>query len=525
MAVDSLWGNTVLLLPLSEDLQDVARRRPFAAYGNATLSSAVGTPFGAGKACYFNGTGDYLRCPVNAADYDLGTGDFDLAAWVYIAGDSAVNSSSQRNATILSVDNDSNASTLEFMVGGSGSATGTHLFLWNGTTGISGVGTISKNVWHFVRAKRVSGTVTFYLDEVQLGSSGSYNVQFGSSSQYLHVGGRTLPGYNDILNGYTYNARITRGAARAASLPPAPLPRPTISGRIYDVSGAPAAKTILVRDRSTQKFLGGTNSDPTTGVYTFYPPTFGEHEVVCIDGLCDPFTDECVFDLDPSICLPYDLRLNHENTGRSLTFYGDTVIASDGVSFTFDGTGDCIQSTSSNYILGTDDFSIELEVYPISGGRTSGAYNRLLQIGPNTTAGTLVINSYSTNNPMTVEVLFYDTAYRVLCAGGGTTLANSTWHKLRLKRVNGVFTTELNGAVIATSGTTAYNIVANLLSLGANTANAENFYGRIGKVRISRGARRAAAAIPTSLLLKLPADGETGLLNALILDRVIPDSP
>ena len=245
--------------------------------------------------------------------------------------------------------------------------------------------------------------------------------------------------------------------------------------------------------------------------------------MVCIDGLCDPFTDECVFDLDPSICLPYDLRLNHENTGRSLTFYGDTVLASDGVSFTFDGTSDCIQSTSSNYILGTDDFSVELEVYPISGGRTSGEYNRLLQIGPNTTAGTLVINSYSTNNPMTVEVLFYDTTYRVLCAGGGTTLANSTWHKLRLKRVNGVFTTELNGAVIATSGTTAYNIVANLLSLGANTANAENFYGRIGKVRISRGARRAAAAIPTSRLLKLPADGETGLLNALIRDRVIPD--
>ena len=253
MAVDSLWGNTVLLLPLSEDLQDVARRRPFVAYGNAALSSAVGTPFGAGKACYFDGTGDYLRCPVTSSDFNLGTGDFDICAWVYITGDSAVNGSSIRNAQIISVDNDSNSSTLEFTIGGNGSTTGTDLRLWNGTTGITGTGTISKNVWHFVRAKRVSGTVTFYLDEVQLGSSGSYNVQFGSSSQYLHVGGRAVASYNDILNGYVFGARITKGASRSTSLPTAPHPRPTISGVVYDASAAPVSKSILIRDRSREK--------------------------------------------------------------------------------------------------------------------------------------------------------------------------------------------------------------------------------------------------------------------------------
>ena len=65
--IDSLWDKTVLLLPLSEDLQDVSKaHRQFVAYGNAALSSSVGTPFGAGKACYFDGTGDYLRCPVTA---------------------------------------------------------------------------------------------------------------------------------------------------------------------------------------------------------------------------------------------------------------------------------------------------------------------------------------------------------------------------------------------------------------------------------------------------------------------------
>ena len=241
-------------------------------------------------------------------------------------------------------------------------------------------------------------------------------------------------------------------------------------------------------------------------------------------GLCDPFTDECVFDLDPSTCLPYDQRLNHDNTGRALTFLGGVVIASDGFSFAFDGSGGSITSTSGNYILGTDDFSIELEFYPINGGHGS-AYSRILQIGPNTTAGTLVIDSVGSSNPMTIEAYFYDTTYRVFGGGSGVTLANNTWHKLQLRRVNGVFTLTINDTTWVTSSTTAYNISASQLVLGGNTSNTESFYGRIGKVRISRGARRAAAAIPTSLLLKLPADGETGLLNALILDRVIPDSP
>lgn len=522
--IDSLWDKNVLLLPLSEDLQDVSKsHRQFVAYGNAALSSAVGTPFGAGKACYFDGTGDYLRCPVTSSDFNLGTGDFDISAWGYIVGDSAVNGSSERHAMILSADNESNSASFEFAIGGNASTTGTHLYLWNGTTGCSGGGTISKNVWHFVRAKRVSGIVTFYLDEVQLGSSVSYNVQFGSSSQYMHVGGRPITNYNSIMNGYISNVRVTKGSSRPTSLPTAPFPRPTISGTVRDASGALAAKTILFRDRSTQQWLGGANSDPTTGVYTFHPPDFGEVISEAIDGLFDPPTDECVFDLDPSRGVVGG-QLAFDNKGHALSYYNEVKINADGVSFEFDGSADSIPTTSADYILGTDDFSIEMEFYPITGGRTSGASNRILQIGSNSTAGTLVIDAYSTNNPMTLEVLFYDTAYRTICAGGGTTLANNTWHKLQLRRVNGVFTTTVNDTTLATTGATAYNISASQLVLGGNTSNTESFNGRIGKVRISRGARRAAAAIPASRLLTLPADGVSAN-NDLIYGRVTPGAP
>ena len=495
------------------------------AYGNAALSSAVGTPFGAGKACYFDGTGDYLRCPVTSSDFNLGTGDFDLAAWVYIAGDSAPNAVSERHALILSVDNESNSASFEFAIGGNASTTGVFLYVWNGTVSYQGIGggPISKNVWHFIQAIRVSGIVTFYLDGAQFGSSGSYNVQLGSSSQYLHVGGRSITNYNSILNGYIYGARITKGAARSTSLPTAPFPRPTLSGTVRDASGALAAKTILFRDRSTQQWLGGANSDPTTGIYTAYPPDFGEFQITCIDGLFDPPTDECVFDLDPSRGVVGGTP-QCDNKGHALSYLNDPKINADGVSFEFDGSNDSITSTSTDYILGTDDFCIDVEFYPINGGHGS-AYARILQIGPNSTVGTMAITAYASANPLQLECTFYNGSYVHLTgAPVTTTFANNTWHKLQVRRVSGVITVTVNDATWATSGTTAYNISASQLVLGGNTSNTESFNGRIGKVRISRGARRAAAAIPASRLLTLPADGVSAN-NALIYDRVTPGAP
>ena len=515
-----------MLLPLSEDLQDVSKaHRQFVAYGNAALSSSVGTPFGAGKACYFDGTGDYLRCPVTSSDFNLGTGDFDLAAWVYIAGDSAPNAVSERHALILSVDNESNSASFEFAIGGNASTTGVFLYVWNGTVSYQGIGggPISKNVWHFIQAIRVSGIVTFYLDGAQFGSSGSYNVQLGSSSQYLHVGGRSITNYNSILNGYIYGARITKGAARSTSLPTAPFPRPTLSGTVRDASGALAAKTILFRDRSTQQWLGGANSDPTTGIYTAYPPDFGEFQITCIDGLFDPPTDECVFDLDPSRGVVGGTP-QCDNKGHALSYLNDPKINADGVSFEFDGSNDSITSTSTDYILGTDDFCIDVEFYPINGGHGS-AYARILQIGPNSTVGTMAITAYASANPLQLECTFYNGSYVHLTgAPVTTTFANNTWHKLQVRRVSGVITVTVNDATWATSGTTAYNISASHLVLGGNTSNTESFNGRIGKVRISRGARRAAAAIPASRLLTLPADGVSAN-NDLIYGRVTPGAP
>jgi len=514
--IDSLWDKTVLLLPLSEDLQDV-KKHIVNAEGGPAISSSPGSPFGSGKALVMDGLDDDLWF-ADSGDWNVAAGNFSIEVWAKF-------SSHTSNLVLVAqrtTSTSSHAFTFEY-----NSAVGGLRFSYT-TDAVSPVNvdrtwTPSDGVWYFLSVVRNGTVIQVRVDGTQLGADYTIgSVAIWNSSAALRIGA-----VNATPAGFFHGAlgpiRITKEARTISAAPTAPFPRPTVSGTVRDASGALAAKTLLFRDRSTQQWLGGANSDPTTGVYTFHPPDFGEVIAEAIDGLFDPPTDECVFDLDPSRGVVGG-QLAFDNKGHALSYYNEVKINADGVSFEFDGSADSIPTTSTDYVLGTDDFSIEMEFYPITGGRASGASNRILQIGPNSTAGTLVIDAYSTNNPMTLEILFYDTAYRTICAGGGTALANTTWHKLQLRRVNGVFTTTVNDATLATTGTTTYNISASNLVLGGNTSNTESFNGRIGKVRISRGARRAAAAIPASRLLTLPADGVSAN-NALIYDRVTPGAP
>lgn len=502
MAIDTLWSSVLLLCPFIDDLLDV-KGHNVTPVGGAALSSAAGNPFGAGNALLF-GSGKYLTLS-DSADWAFGTGDFLVETWVYptsfpgggVGNDMCLLNIPGSPQFFFYIDN----------------ATGCPI-LWNGTTGVTGSSALTLNAWNCVSVKRVSSTLEIWLGSSSIASLGSYTTNFAAYTGAT-VGGLVGSRY---LFGYMSQMRITK-AGRTITLPSAPFPRPTIRGHVYDANAAPVAKTILVRDRSTGIYLGGANSDPTTGAYLFYPPDFGEMQVARIDELCDPMTDECVFDLDPAVAVVGG-RLNNDTKLHALQNYGDVKLNVDGISFEFDGSGDCIQSTSSDYSLGLHDFDISIEFYLISGGH--GSVNpRILQIGPNNTSGTIEIQVTGSDNPATISAWFYDTSWHVVGSSGAETYSNNAWNKLRLRRVNGVFYLEINGTLVSTSAALFYNITATQISIGANTANGDNFYGRIGRVRISKGPRRAAASISNALLLSGPADGGSGE-NALIYDRVVP---
>lgn len=524
MAIDSQWGNTVLLLPFKDDLLD-ALGHVTTASGGAALSSAVGNPFGAGNALYCDGVNDVVTA--TSAAFTLGTADCSIQFWFYpVTGGHGAS-----YGRMFTIGADGTTGSLYIMSSTTYDPMRLRFEYYNGgfvQLITENTTTVSNGAWHFFQLDRVLGVWSCYVDGTLYSTQTTI---FTFTQSLLSIGANTAGGA--AFKGYFSDVRVTTSAYRTShAIPSSRFPRPTIKGVVLNASADPVAKTIFVRDRSTQRFLGGENSDAATGLYEFRPLDFGEVQVTRLDELCDPMTYECVFDLNPAQAAS-GRTLGADNKNHSLTFSGSLVAHTDGFSWSLPTYGSYIQSTSTDYSLGTDDFDISLMFYPLTGGHVGGSgtsqqWGRILQIGVNATAGTLIIYSPSNLVPMQINAQFYDTAYRDLGTvypGSPTynaaTITNATWNKLRLRRVNGVFTMEVNGTTWLTSGTTAYNLTGTVLSIGTNTTGSESFYGNIGPVRISKGPRRAAASISNALLLTGPTDGGSGE-NAIIYDRVIP---
>jgi hypothetical protein len=214
---DPYFANVVLLMPMTgtnggTTFTDL-KGHSVTANGNAVTSTAryVGT---LGSSALFDGTTDYLSIPASS-EFNMGTGDFCIEAWVYIAANSAVNGSSDKAAIIFSADY-SGTGYVEFMLNGNGASTGDGLTVWNGTTGQTQSCTISQGAWHHIAVARQSGVATFYVDGTVVGTK-SWAVQYGNNSAAVKIGGRILSSWNNCLNGNLGPLRVTKGVARYTS--------------------------------------------------------------------------------------------------------------------------------------------------------------------------------------------------------------------------------------------------------------------------------------------------------------------
>ncbi len=508
MAVDSLWSSVTLLLPCSADLLDV-KGHTVTVNGGAALSSAVGTPFGAGNSCYFDGSGDYLAL-ADSSDWAFGTGDFFIDCWVYptswpgggVNNDLCLFNIPGSPQFFFYVDNTTGKPTL-----------------WNGTSGYTGANALTLNAWNYVWCKRASSTLTIGIGTTTGITQASYTTNFAATTGAT-VGG--LSGSRYML-GYLGGMRITK-ASRTVALPTAPFPRPTISGVVLDASAAAVAKTVLVTDRSSQRLVGGAISSATTGAYLFYPPDFGEYEVKRLDEVCDPFWNW------RTLFMPMDGSDSStagivDSLGHAVTLVGNTQLKTaqsitGGSSCYFDGTGDRITfAASADWDMSGGNFCIEFCIRADS-LPSAGNFYRPIAIGPNgSTAGLQVYimdnGIIGCGTPTTGNVNVFSSA--------GAIAAN-TWARIEISCVNGSAMIFKDGAVIAgpTVITAPVSSSSNALVIGYDAAAGVQFPGYIDRIRIGRVAGHTAAftsddnAFPAG-----PADGGSGE-NALIYDRVIP---
>ena len=165
-----------------------------------------------------------------------------------------------------------------------------------------------------------------------------------------------------------------------------------------------------------------------------------------------------------------------------------------------DGVNDVVTATSSDFILGTGDLSIQLWFYPVTGGH-GASYGRLLAIGADGTNGSLYIMSSTTYDPMRLRFEYYSGGYVQLITENTTTVSNGEWHFFQLDRVAGVWSCYVDGTLYSTQ-TTSFNFTQSALAIGANTAGATAFKGYFSDVRITAGAYRTDHATPGSRFLR-----------------------
>ena len=260
-----------------------------------------------GYSTFFDGTGDFLSV-ADHADFEIGSGDFTMEAWIYLTGYS--NSYGGYYAGgIMGKDSSGNRSFTFSVQATSNSYTGLQLYLFNGGTATSTIGTASMglNQWYHVAATRSSGTVKLFLNGTQI-QSGTNSTNVDNLSAPLVVGASSsFSNYEYRLKGYMRDARFINGTA------------------VYTSGFTPP----------TEPLTAITN----TKLLTCHLPYFA-------DGSTNAHTITISGDTHMQPFSPYDAQ--------------EYATGSHGGSISLDGSGDSISAAASaDFGFGTGDFTVE----------------------------------------------------------------------------------------------------------------------------------------------------------------------
>ena len=240
-------------------------------YGNAKISTAQSKHGGASM--YFDGTGDYLTIPHNAA-FSIQAGNFTLEGWVYRAASGV-------SHYLLSKREDTPSSKgWEWRI----NATNKLQFFHTGGSSITSSGNVASGAWVHVAVVRNGTTVTHYIDGV---ASGSATFADGVESVTTSLKVATASDFSDFFNGHLDDLQITKGSAEYTGgfTPPARHPdgMGEVSGVIKDDTGANCARTVRIHNRATGAMIASTTSDGTTGAYLLAAPTLDEVQRIVLD--------------------------------------------------------------------------------------------------------------------------------------------------------------------------------------------------------------------------------------------------
>lgn len=431
---------------------------------NGNTTQGTFSPYGDNWSNYFDGTGDYLTVPDNAA-FDLGSGDFTIEAWLYITSG---NSTGIGGAGWIS--QWSSGTTQAWYFGTTSGNTFVLGYTTNGTTvqiiSSGYVVTTSLNQWvHFAVSK--SGTsVKLFVNGVQTGSTGTLSGTIYNSSDAITLGFNQGAGSGWELFGYMSNARVVKGSAvYTANFTPPTAPLTAISG-----TSLLTCQSNRFIDNSTNAFAITRNGDVSVQRFSPFSPSAA---------------------------------------------YSASTIGGSGY---FDGTGDYLSVPDNNaFSLGTNNFTIEAWIYPTSTGSFPTIFAQY-----NGTSDSVFFCLGNANTSLLFYV--YGTTNITLTAASAITL--NTWQHVAAVRNGNTFTVYRNGVSVATNTTslTVTNSTAKVTVGGVEGASPYPFFGYISNLRVVNGTAVYTAGFtpPTS---PVTAITNTQLLcdftNAGIIDNAM----
>lgn len=276
---------------------------------NGNTTQGTFSPYGDNWSNYFDGTGDYLSVPDNAA-FDLGSGDFTFEAWVYTtAFDSSYNviasqwPTSGTNAWIVRI----TSTYIGFVANISGTQT------YDFST------TVNLNEWMHICFTRSGTTLTAYKNGVQVGATQTITGTISNGTGSVTVG--VLSDLNNTTDhtGYISNLRIVKGSVvyTAAFTPPtAPLTAITNTSLL-------TCQSNRFIDNSTNAFAITVNGNTSVQRFSPFSPTAA---------------------------------------------YASGTIGGSGY---FDGTGDYLSiADNTAWDVGSGNFTLECWFYPLASGQT-----------------------------------------------------------------------------------------------------------------------------------------------------------
>lgn len=389
---------------------------------------------------YFDGNGDYLSIPSNTA-FAMATGDFTMECWFYVAGNSPLNGSSQRQGQLFSNVSGTSTDGYELHLEGSSTTTGTGIGFFTRVSGIqykiSYTGTVNQNTWYHIAVVRSGTTTTIYLNGTSI-ISGTLSNQNLYSVTPMWIGRQDIisPSYPGDFNGYISNLRFVKGTAVYTSnftVPTTPLTAITNTSLL-------CLQDNRFKDNSSNNFTITRNGDTrVTHFNPFAPPA-----------------------------------------SYTTSAYGGSAY--------FDGSGDYLNTPINAALDLSGDFTIECWVYPLNatGGaliikRTSNISAAPYNLGMNSGTGAVYLSfSGSSNGTWNINPSF---------SAGTKPLYVGTWNHVAAVKSGTTITCYVNGQsdLVITGAANLYTL-GQAATIGANdTSGGGAINAYVSNMRVVNG--------------------------------------